>query len=881
MPARRSRCRSVFARPASHLVVAGLLAAQPALGQVARVRGTVSDSLSGAPVVGAQVAEVDSLGRAERRAVTDLAGRFQVVRPAGARMTLRLMRLGYRPRDVQLAPGDTALVIEMAPFAVPLDEIVVTAGRTPGVAFDAPASVAVMAGEDIAAAPAANAADHVADVPGVHYAAKGMLSRTYGVRGGIGTLGGGVLAITDYRYTALPSLGFNMPALDPISDLDVERIEIVRGPTAALYGPTSTQGVSHTLTRSPFDSRGTSVRLGAGERKLTDVVARHAGVVGTHLGYRLSVQWVQGRDWAATDTAEAGARQRALAAGADPDTLRIGRRLPTTSKRGASLEAEWRAGPATSLVIGAGATQFSGVELPGIGAAQGRDWMLAYAQGRFRAHRLFVNGAVSATDAGGSYYLKTGLPIVDRSRLATLQVQHGRSLGSGDLTYGADAQWTTPRTGGTIDGANEGRDGVAQYGVFVSATRPLARRFEAVAALRADYHDRLRYLGWSPRVGMVFRPAPTHALRLTYGVGFSMPAPNDLFADLLVDRFPGGLPYAVRYVASPLGGLSFRRDCGGLCMRSPFAADPSAFLPTDGASLWPLVVSVLKQQGVDLSGIPAPAGTTVGSHLAMLNTGTGGFDPVAAASVLDIVPRRPTTVGTIEIGYRAVLGAGTAVSIDIYRSRFQKLLPDARPVTPNVFVDSTSLAQYLGTYMSADSARQLAGAVAPLPLGTVSPVQSRYPFDVLVAYPSQEGSYTVWGAEVTVDVRLTATLSATVGYTWASRDSVAGLPGNRGMALDNPRHRGAVALRYADTGDRLTLELRGRALGSFPVAQGVLSGRIPGYEVVDVAAAWRLPVRGDVRLLVEVTNVLNQRHQEVVGAPRIGRLAAARVQYKM
>ena len=99
------------------------------------------------------------------------------------------------------------------------------------------------------------------------------------------------------------------------------------------------------------------------------------------------------------------------------------------------------------------------------------------------------------------------------------------------------------------------------------------------------------------------------------------------------------------------------------------------------------------------------------------------------------------------------------------------------------------------------------------------------------------------------------------------------------MALDNPRHRGAVALRYADEGPRLTVELRARALGPFPVAQGVQRGRIPGYEVVDVSAGWHLPVGGDVRLLVEVANVFDQRHQEVVAAPLIGRLAVARLQW--
>src|SRR5512143_3534637 len=99
MNARSTPARtSLVALGACALVVAGVLAARPALAQTARVRGTVTDSVSGAPVVGAQIAEVDSSGRAARRSVTDLMGRFQVVRPSGAPVTLQLMRLGYRPQ---------------------------------------------------------------------------------------------------------------------------------------------------------------------------------------------------------------------------------------------------------------------------------------------------------------------------------------------------------------------------------------------------------------------------------------------------------------------------------------------------------------------------------------------------------------------------------------------------------------------------------------------------------------------------------------------------------------------------------------------------------------------------------------------------------------
>jgi len=66
--------------------------------------------------------------------------------------------------------------------------------------------------------------------------------------------------------------------------------------------------------------------------------------------------------------------------------------------------------------------------------------------------------------------------------------------------------------------------------------------------------------------------------------------------------------------------------------------------------------------------------------------------------------------------------------------------------------------------------------------------------------------------------------------------------------------------------------LSGRAIESFPVSSGDYIGRVPGYVVFDATAGVRLPVRQNLRLQVTAYNVLDNRHQEFVGAPVIGRL---------
>ena len=54
---------------------------------------------------------------------------------------------------------------------------------------------------------------------------------------------GATLMLIDNRFAAVPSLRVNVPAFFPAANEDIENIEFVLGPGAALYGPNSAKGV--------------------------------------------------------------------------------------------------------------------------------------------------------------------------------------------------------------------------------------------------------------------------------------------------------------------------------------------------------------------------------------------------------------------------------------------------------------------------------------------------------------------------------------------------------------------------------------------------------------------------------------------------------------
>jgi hypothetical protein len=96
-------------------LVAALAATTPALAQ--RVRGTLKDSATSEPIPGAVVTTSDSAGTFLSRAVSDEHGRFDAYKVRRA-SKIRIVRIGYRPREVML-PTDGTDSLDVRLAAIP------------------------------------------------------------------------------------------------------------------------------------------------------------------------------------------------------------------------------------------------------------------------------------------------------------------------------------------------------------------------------------------------------------------------------------------------------------------------------------------------------------------------------------------------------------------------------------------------------------------------------------------------------------------------------------------------------------------------------------------------------------------------------------------
>jgi hypothetical protein len=91
----------------------------------AQLRGVIRDGPTRAPLGGAVIAVLDAGGATTARAITDADGRFSVARDARA-ASVRVIRIGYRPREAPLPPAGSTLELVMERIPPMLNAVRVT-----------------------------------------------------------------------------------------------------------------------------------------------------------------------------------------------------------------------------------------------------------------------------------------------------------------------------------------------------------------------------------------------------------------------------------------------------------------------------------------------------------------------------------------------------------------------------------------------------------------------------------------------------------------------------------------------------------------------------------------------------------------------------------
>ena len=275
-------------------VLAMMAFALPAAAQTGSISGTVTSG--GKPVSGVTVQAISGL-RTVAAAQTDENGNYRLTGLQSGTYAVITRLLGYSPMRIDNVAVGATTNISLTSAPSQLNEVVTTASRAPEKVIDAPASVSVVTAAQVEERASVNVADHVVALPGIDVARGGIARSNIVARGFNNIFSGALLTLTDNRFAFVPSLRVNIPYLSPTTNEDIERIEVVLGPGAALYGPNTASGVMAIITKSPFSSQGTTLTVDGGNQNLVRGSFRTAWAPTPKFGFKATYDVFHAKEW--------------------------------------------------------------------------------------------------------------------------------------------------------------------------------------------------------------------------------------------------------------------------------------------------------------------------------------------------------------------------------------------------------------------------------------------------------------------------------------------------------------------------------------------------------------------------------------------------------
>lgn len=167
---------------------------------------------------------------------------------------------------------------------------VTSASKTPTRLMETAAAISVISRDDIRRSGASSVPEVLRMVPGVHVAQMDANRWAVTVRGFNGQTANKLLVMIDGRSVYTPTFsGTYWDALD-VSIEEIERIEVVRGPGAALWGANAVNGVINIITQSALTSQGTDIVAWLGTEERVGASVQHTTRPSDNSALRLSAR---------------------------------------------------------------------------------------------------------------------------------------------------------------------------------------------------------------------------------------------------------------------------------------------------------------------------------------------------------------------------------------------------------------------------------------------------------------------------------------------------------------------------------------------------------------------------------------------------------------
>lgn len=697
-----------------------------------KVSGQVLDAATSESLVGANVVIKGTTSGAS----TDIDGKFEIVSKQAFPWTLDISYIGYTSQTITVTNETSSLKI-MLDEGILGEEVVISASRRAEKVQEAPASISVLSAKKIeSSAQAADPARNLINTPGVQIQQQGAGRINIEMRGQAGIFNTQIFPIKDYRSLIGAGVGTFDSNNVGLSNIDLEKIEVVRGPGSALYGPGVAAGVIHFITKNPIDHQGVAVEFFGGEKATVGGAVRYAQATKSKkFGWKLNAGYKRGDeftlDGSEGTTSAAGiftsqidkfqstvfqplVENGVVNGAVRGDTLLINEADELGNymqdywwAASGDVTLEFRPSDKLSITLANGLSQSSSIfyNQQGEGLAQNREF---WHQLRVQAGGLFAQFYVVNNDGGTrdrpTFLYQTGnrTPVGRQQYEAQAQYNiESPKLLNANWTIGADYRLLKQDTENLVYGRNEADDDYSIIGAYVQGKLPVAKKLDIVVAGRYDKFNVFDKGVFSPRAAIVFKPSIKHTVRASYNRSSNTPSNLRLQIDFpLATVVPGLFDIWVKGSKDP-----YTFENGVIDITIPGVPD----LPVGTPGL-PLAIAYGGVTPAVLAGLEA---ALPDAQYALIANALDGYTPSgvsgsfaqynllngSALTAIEEGSGQINIIDTWEVGYKGLIADKVSLMVDVYNNTsrdlnyFSAISPTYSLVDQNIAADLSSTVQ--------------------------------------------------------------------------------------------------------------------------------------------------------------------------------------------
>lgn len=270
-----------------------------------KVTGSVTDT-NNQPVPGANV----KISGETSGTITDGEGNFSLTTTKQPPYSIEVSNVGFGSKTVNVDAANQKVSVVLAEEGTKLNEIVISASRTPERVIESPVTIERMSLQAIKNTTAATYYDGLENLKEVHFNTSSLSFKSINTRGFATVANTRFMQLVDGMDNSSPALNFVLGNLIGISEIDVANVELLPGASSALYGANAFNGILFMNSKSPFNYPGLStyVKYGqttqdaAGTNDYWDVGIRAAHVFSKHFAGKANFAILKGTEWIARDT---------------------------------------------------------------------------------------------------------------------------------------------------------------------------------------------------------------------------------------------------------------------------------------------------------------------------------------------------------------------------------------------------------------------------------------------------------------------------------------------------------------------------------------------------------------------------------------------------